>query len=77
MSKNGTFTIELKSEYAVSEFRSKCENPRFVAKWLEKHNRWRRGYVDEMPLDPKALGIVIESAVEHLNLYANDQEKCS
>lgn len=89
MSKKIAFPIELKSEYEISEFRNECENPRFVAKCLAEHNRWRRGQDEyglgeenpedlrQMPLGPQALGIVIESAVEHLNLYANDQEKCS
>lgn len=37
-----------------------------IALCLEAYQDWRRGKTDEMPLTPKALGIVIDKAIEYL-----------
>lgn len=77
------FPIELNGANEVKEFIDACDDPRFVVKCLEEHNRWRRGQDEygygednpvefrSMPLGPKALGIVVEASVRHLNAYSD------
>lgn len=59
------------------ELLKQCEDPLFVAKCLRQEQLWRTGSGEyeyqenaednsEMPLSPKALSIVIESAIGHL-----------
>lgn len=81
------FPVELRSEDEIKEFYNRCGNPRFVARCLKEHNMWRRsegeyGLGDDdpkeyrsAPFGPKALGILIEYAIEYLDLYADNQEK--
>lgn len=37
-----------------------------LADKLELHQRWRRGELEEMPMEPKELGLVIDEAIERL-----------
>lgn len=62
-------------------FSDKCEDPRFVAQCLAENLAWRRGIGrykfsadpkknEPMPLCPRALSIVEESAIRFLKRYA-------
>lgn len=37
-----------------------------LADKLELHQRWRRGELEEMPMEPKELGLVIDEVIERL-----------
>lgn len=66
--------IELENHEEEERFKKSCEDPRIVAKYLEEHQRWRKGEDEEEgeapnppPLSPKALTIVEDAAIEWLN----------
>lgn len=44
-----------------------------VAARLYEHNRWRRGFTEQMEISPSEIGFVIDAAIELLNRHPTER----
>ena len=49
--------------------------PLELAEKLQLHQRWRRGMIDKMPLEPKELGEVIDQTIRFLKASEKPPKK--